>query len=359
MGTKPGRVQIEETGLPLTELPVEVTVWAASNPDEDPGPLADIRRQLADRFDLTVNMARPTRADVVTRILADSRPGGSPSAESAAVSASDHAAGPLTEAALRLDAIRWPTALLETVADVYVDFGLESLRAVEAMQQAASLRCVLSGRDEVALDDLIGVAPLVLRHRVDLGLLARITAYLQGLSGRPKSPAGSATASPGGQGQPDLTTADRAPRSGGQPATLKPDPSPLPWAQEAYRNAARSQQPNGATGQRASGAAGATVGPVAAQSAGAPQAAPPERGGLGRLLARFLSGGPTAEPASTNPASHSPGANSVDGSPGTSGAGSRTASAPPRVTAPPNRARSLFEISADHVVNLPEDAPRP
>jgi hypothetical protein len=35
MGTKPGRVQIEETGLPLVEVPVSASVWAASNPDED------------------------------------------------------------------------------------------------------------------------------------------------------------------------------------------------------------------------------------------------------------------------------------------------------------------------------------
>ena len=43
MGTRPGRVQIEETGLPPVELPVLVSVWAASNPDEEPGPLEEIR----------------------------------------------------------------------------------------------------------------------------------------------------------------------------------------------------------------------------------------------------------------------------------------------------------------------------
>ena len=38
MGTKPGHIQIEEVGLPIVELPVSVTIWAASNPDEEPGP---------------------------------------------------------------------------------------------------------------------------------------------------------------------------------------------------------------------------------------------------------------------------------------------------------------------------------
>lgn len=363
MGTKPGRVQIEETGLPLTELPVEVTVWAASNPDEDPGPLADIRRQLADRFDLTVNMARPTRADVVTRILAGSRTDEAPAATPTAASDLDQAAAsPLAAAALRLESIRWPTALLETVADVYVDFGLESLRAVEAMHQAASLRCALACRDEVALDDLIGVAPLVLRHRVDLGLLARITAYLQGLNGRAKAPAVPATATPGGQEQPDLATADRALRPGGQSASPRPDPSSLPWAQDAYRNAARSQQPNGQLPGQPSGATAAAAGSAAAQATSAATTAPVERGGFGRLLARLLSGASAAEPAPACPASHGAGSSSVGGVPAASGPGStgpQATSPQPRVTAPPNRARSLFELSADQVVNLPEDAPRP
>lgn len=69
MGTKPGRVQIEETGLPLVEVPVSASVWAASNPDEEPGPLAEIRRQLSDRFDLVIPMGRPSTPEEVVDIL--------------------------------------------------------------------------------------------------------------------------------------------------------------------------------------------------------------------------------------------------------------------------------------------------
>ena len=71
MGTKPGRLQIEEAGLPPVVLPCRATVWAASNPDEEPGPLADIRRQLADRFDLAVAMRRPAEPAAVFAVLAD------------------------------------------------------------------------------------------------------------------------------------------------------------------------------------------------------------------------------------------------------------------------------------------------
>ncbi len=69
MGTKPGRLQIEEAGLNPVSMPCQVTVWAASNPDEEPGPLSDVRRQLADRFDFGVAMRRPTDPEDVRAIL--------------------------------------------------------------------------------------------------------------------------------------------------------------------------------------------------------------------------------------------------------------------------------------------------
>lgn len=71
MGTKPGVVQIEEAGLPVVSVKVSVSVWAASNPDEDPGPLEEIRRQLSDRFDMVCYMGRPTSIDVLAKMLKD------------------------------------------------------------------------------------------------------------------------------------------------------------------------------------------------------------------------------------------------------------------------------------------------
>ena len=69
MGTSPGAPQIEEAGLPTVELTIQVSVWAASNPDEDPGPLEEVRRQLSDRFDMVVYMGRPGSVDVVVKML--------------------------------------------------------------------------------------------------------------------------------------------------------------------------------------------------------------------------------------------------------------------------------------------------
>ncbi len=168
MGTKPGSVQIEETGLPVVELPVRVSVWAASNPDEEPGPLEDIRRQLADRFDLVANVSRPTSAQVVKSIFS-----GSLSREEPVKSS-----GALSDAAALIETVGIPSHLQEIIAGLYVDFALESLRAVEALQHGSRVVAALDRRMEAELDDLIGVVPLALRHRVSVSTMAQILKYL-------------------------------------------------------------------------------------------------------------------------------------------------------------------------------------
>ncbi|MHB8947027.1 MAG: hypothetical protein ACYC6I_10900 [Bacillota bacterium] len=173
MGTKPGRIQIEETGLPTVEMPVVASIWAASNPDEDPGPLENIRRQLSDRFDLVVNMARPARATVVRDILTPAEP---------APAAADGESASMRQ---RLEErIIAPTAVLtesvkQVIADLYVNFGLESLRAVEALSLAACVSAILDGRGEATSADLTAVAQMVLQHRVDLSTLGQTIEYLE------------------------------------------------------------------------------------------------------------------------------------------------------------------------------------
>lgn len=336
MGTKPGRVQIEESGLPLVELPVEVTVWAASNPDEDPGPLADIRRQLADRFDLAINMARPTRAAVVAHILADCETATlaamRPPEPAAVASEGGAAASPFPPAVARLAQARWPERLRLTLADLYVDFGLESLRAVEAMQQAATLHCALAGRAEVTSGDLLDVAPLVLRHRVDLGMLSRITAHLQALDGR----------------RPATDHSSAGPRPDQQPASDQSvAKSPVSIAAEQARVAYQSAA-TGAT-STATGA-GRAAPPFTSFSPPTPVPAPAERGALSRLLSRFLGTGQPA-PATTGVA--------TGGMPTTGGGQTSGQSGPgnqPPVAAPPHPARSLFELDPGQVVGRPPDA---
>ncbi|NPV70621.1 MAG: magnesium chelatase [Firmicutes bacterium] len=168
MGTKPGRVQIEETGLPVVEMPVRVSVWAASNPDEEPGPLEDIRRQLADRFDLVANVSRPTNPHTVRTIFAGDHFGSGPLRE----------CEDMLRRSRLVDDVSVPAWLQEIIAGLYVDFALESLRAVEALQHGTCIAAALDLRTEAGLDDLIGVVPLALHHRVSVATMAQILKYL-------------------------------------------------------------------------------------------------------------------------------------------------------------------------------------
>jgi len=172
MGTKPGRIQIEETGLPSVSLPVEVTVWAASNPDEEPGALMQIRRQLADRFDVSLTMGRPDEYQSVLSIL-----------EPRNAASSLDTMRTVPEFNQQLSTINLDDKIRKLLATIYVDFGLESLRAVEGLAFAATLAAAIAGRKTVTVRDVIQVAPLVLGHRTDHATLTSILRYLQALDG--------------------------------------------------------------------------------------------------------------------------------------------------------------------------------
>lgn len=183
MGTKPGRVQIEETGLPPVELPVQVTVWAASNPDEDPGPLEEIRRQLSDRFDFVVYTDRPGEVSVVEEILSAAGNAGwhrplSPRDETEAEIFRTRLTGrvPALRSVEVPDPIRWQ------IADLYSRFNVESLRAVQAIQLGMRLAACLDQRGEATHDDFARIVPLALRHRVDPETIKKVTTHLAGMN---------------------------------------------------------------------------------------------------------------------------------------------------------------------------------
>lgn len=177
MGTKPGRVQIEETGLPLVEIPVQASVWAASNPDEEPGPLQEIRRQLSDRFDLVVEMGRSDNPDEIVDILLQSelrRQGRED--ETVTKDASRHIKKQkeLEHIAGKYENLTMPDFLRNFIARLYVKYDLESFRAIEAIQHSALLNCALRERDQVLVADILKVIPLALKHRVDYDTLTKI-----------------------------------------------------------------------------------------------------------------------------------------------------------------------------------------
>ncbi len=178
MGTKPGRLQIEETGLPRVELTCRVGVWAASNPDEEPGPLADIRRQLADRFDLSVAMHRPGSPEDVVGVLAGDEFAAATGPSLAG--AGEPTAGLARQLRMRAgaEAPSRPEPLRRLLGEIYCTYQLESLRGVQAWHAAARLQALAEGAEAVGLPHLLAVAPSVLRHRLEPEDLARALAHV-------------------------------------------------------------------------------------------------------------------------------------------------------------------------------------
>jgi len=180
MGNKPGHIQIEEAGLPVVEIPVNVSVWAASNPDEDPGPLEEIRRQLSDRFDMVCYMGRPDSLDVLSSMLEENshfhRVRQAHKAEMAEVDEkkNDQYRNDIINWAAQYEKTDLPDFLRNFIARLYIKHNLESIRAIEAMQQGAVLHSVLKNRDKVMITDVTYMIPLVLKHRVDGDTLVRM-----------------------------------------------------------------------------------------------------------------------------------------------------------------------------------------
>jgi len=183
MGNKPGHIQIEEAGLPVVDITVNVSVWAASNPDEDPGPLEEIRRQLSDRFDMVYYMGRPDSVENISHILKKN---------SHFYKRHNNGKDNMSNADWRnieenikyqRDIIKWaknykktelPDFLCNFIARLYIKYNLESIRATEALQQGAILYSVIKGHDKVAINDVHQVIPMVLKHRLDSDVLVRM-----------------------------------------------------------------------------------------------------------------------------------------------------------------------------------------
>ncbi|MGI6628090.1 MAG: magnesium chelatase [Bacillota bacterium] len=170
MGTKPGKVKIEEVGLMPWEIEVTSSVWAASNPDEDPGPLEEVRRQLSDRFDIVVPVQRPSDPLIVERLLWGNYQG---------ITGDLMGPAEIREKALNLGNISVPQTIIRYIAHLYVEKNIESLRAVESLELSSRLLAAIRGKTEVSFDELVTVLPLVLRHRVEPMALSEILKDLE------------------------------------------------------------------------------------------------------------------------------------------------------------------------------------
>jgi magnesium chelatase subunit I len=333
MGTKPGCVKVEEVGLQPFEIEVNSSVWAASNPDEDPGPLEDIRRQLADRFDLVVPVQRPQDPSIVEQIL--SRNGETGSSQEAFLKE-------VASRAAKLADVVVPRFIVKYLAQLYVHRNVESLRAVEALELSSRLAALIAGKTEVAFDELTVVVPLVLRHRVEPLTLSEILKDLE-----MRRAAGS---------RPGLEPGDAPPfESGPYAPGTEPDPQSLENADGASKRIGPLERDDGQRGEKseiASTAPGSFPKEASLTKRTKPNLL---QQALARYMASFrekLSSIPGAGPASGTPDGRrgaAPGVRNPDNGHVTV---SGTAGAPP--ASPSEPATRLSALPWDRLVTPPE-----
>lgn len=170
MGTKPGKLKIEEVGLKPWELDITSSVWAASNPDEDPGPLEEIRRQLSDRFDMVVPVQRPSDPLVIEKLLWRNHQG---------LTLGTLQPAEIKKKALSLGKITVPQSIIRYMAELYVEKNIESLRTIQSLELCSRCLAAIREKSEVTFDELSTVLPLVLRHRVEPMVLSEILRDLE------------------------------------------------------------------------------------------------------------------------------------------------------------------------------------
>lgn len=163
-------------------IPVQVTVWAASNPDEEPGPLEDIRRQLSDRFDFTVNVERPLDPIALKKILSGT--------ERSSTISSMEKSNFFSLAQKNFEKYFPSDKFREILSQIYIDFGLESIRGIEAILLGAKIRGALLDKTP-DIEDIIYMARFALRHRCDDKSLEEIIKHLSNIKNRENSLASS------------------------------------------------------------------------------------------------------------------------------------------------------------------------
>lgn len=340
MGTKPGRLQVEETGLPAFEIPITCAIWAASNPDEEPGALEDIRRQLSDRFDFTVNMARPQDQSIVRRILLDDgawSPGISAANAGRAGAPPSSALDVLRERMLgraaALPNVTLPEELASLLGEVYVSFGMESLRAVEAISLGARACAALDARPHPSINDIRTVLPFALRHRVDAATLINIGKFLdeyESRCGRRRDPDPLKDGAGDGPAKPVQEEPRHKERDLASSGTAEPVPRPDSLWERLMRGMGFARPDATKGGPAGDGRGVAPPGSVHRRGSSPTSAG----GALGQGAADFGAGqGPAY------------------------GSGSASISDPSEVpiTAPPARAKSLAQLAGGEVVFTEED----
>ncbi len=157
-----GENVVEREGLSVRH-PARFVLIGSGNPEE-----GELRPQLLDRFGLSVDVSTPEdvkqRIEVVRRRDAFDR---DPAAFAAKWKRKDGAIRrEIVGARERLESLEVSDDVLETAAGLCMALGTDGLRGELTLMRAARAFAALEGDDEVTVDALRFVAPMVLSHRL-------------------------------------------------------------------------------------------------------------------------------------------------------------------------------------------------
>jgi magnesium chelatase subunit I len=153
---------VEREGLSVRH-PARFVLVGSGNPEE-----GELRPQLLDRFGLSVDVTTPTdieqRVEIVRRRDQFER---DPDGFTAAWADQQHALrNSIVKARKRLGQIGTDDAMLRWASQLCVGAGTDGLRGELTLVRAARALAALNGRSEVAIGELVQMAPSALRHRL-------------------------------------------------------------------------------------------------------------------------------------------------------------------------------------------------
>jgi magnesium chelatase subunit I len=153
---------VEREGVSIRH-PAAFVLVGSGNPEE-----GDLRPQLLDRFGLSVQVTTPTDLEdrltvVERRDEFDREPG--PFAKRWR-SADGKVRRRIERARETRDAVRLDRDLIELATRLCMELGIDGLRGELTLTRASRALAALEGRSSVTRDDLVALAPSVLRHRL-------------------------------------------------------------------------------------------------------------------------------------------------------------------------------------------------
>jgi magnesium chelatase subunit D len=153
--------RVERDGVSLAH-PAEFTLIGTMNPEE-----GDLRPQLRDRFALQTTVSGCDDLDDRVRIVEQAlEVGGSGSPNDREPSDHVDPGTRLRRARGRLDEVALPTAMLERIADLCLDAGIEGHRGDIATARTSRTLAALAGRTKVIESDVRRAAAFALPHRL-------------------------------------------------------------------------------------------------------------------------------------------------------------------------------------------------